>query len=387
MKNVIITFCLFFSFSGLWAQSTPQEDLMIYFVKPAAFNSSSNEFSPFILKDKVLFISDRDEQNSLLKELKVIHEIPRSNIYQFDQKLTAVDGLNDMGNQGQMTYMPEEEVLIVTTNQESSQKRSNKGKRNELTLTFYKIVMWGWKKVGEFPYNSTEYSVGQPTFDPNTETLYFVSNMPGGKGGTDIYSSQLVNNEWSTPINLKSVNTPQNEMFPFIDANSGELYFSSDGYSETGGLDVYRTYPNSELIVKLGYPINSPMDDFGFILDKTSTKGYFSSNRPGGEGMDDVYEFFLHKDAMVAQLINQQTSESIEGYLEIVDLKTRKTIPYFKEQNTFLFAGIRGRQYEVVANSEGYHETRMVITIMGNRQLIIPVMPVQTGDRLQVVQL
>lgn len=145
-----------------------------------------------------------------------------------------------------------------------------------------------------FKYNKVkQYSVADPFISADGQSLYFASNMAGGKGGMDLYvCHRAPNGEWGKPINLESVNTSGNERCPSIGFN-GNFYFASDGRVGMGGLDIYRAkITGDELsdIENLQYPINSPQDDFSLHL-LTETTGFFSSNRFGGMGSDDIYSF------------------------------------------------------------------------------------------------
>jgi outer membrane protein OmpA-like peptidoglycan-associated protein len=152
-----------------------------------------------------------------------------------------------------------------------------------------------WGNVSELPFNSDNYSCGHPALSPDDTKLYFVSDMPGGFGGTDIYVVEYREGQWSSPVNLgREINTEGNEMFPYMD-EFGNLYFSSDGHEGLGGLDVFyvemrEAIPISD-IKNLGAPINSEKDDFGFITNGTRSSGYFSSNRKRGYGDDNLYSF------------------------------------------------------------------------------------------------
>lgn len=134
---------------------------------------------------------------------------------------------------------------------------------------------------------------GSPSFSADERTLYFSSNRRGGKGGVDLYRVPIDNSgRFGRPINLGStINTPGDELFPYVSAN-GKLYFSSDGHPSIGGLDLFVASRNeNEILVEhLGVPINSIGDDFA-ISFSDSTQGYISSNRPGGKGDDDIYFF------------------------------------------------------------------------------------------------
>lgn len=149
-----------------------------------------------------------------------------------------------------------------------------------------------WSDPIPFRYtNTTKWSVGDPYISPDGQTLYFVSDMPGGNGGTDIYkSNRNADGTWSDAVNLgTTINTPGNERSPSVYNNI--LYFSSDGHIGMGGLDIYKTTLDHQLkVVNMGYPMNSPQDDFATSLT-SETSGFLSSNRMNGAGKDDIYTF------------------------------------------------------------------------------------------------
>ncbi|MBD3660854.1 MAG: PD40 domain-containing protein, partial [Arenibacter algicola] len=149
-----------------------------------------------------------------------------------------------------------------------------------------------WRNFSSFPFNNDDYSIGQATFADSGQTLYFSSDMPGGYGGMDVYGSFLNNGIWSMPKNLGSeVNTPLNEVSPFY--FNKRLYFSSDGHTNSGGLDIFQAeikYGQWTNPRNLLNPINSSGDDFSFYL-KDKKSGFFASNREGVKGEDDIFYF------------------------------------------------------------------------------------------------
>ncbi len=151
-----------------------------------------------------------------------------------------------------------------------------------------------WVNITPMPFNDDNYSVGHPALSPDEHTLYFISDMPGSMGQTDIFSAAInADGSYGAPMNLGSqVNTYGKEMFPYV-SQKGNLYFSSDSRGGQGGLDVYVVPLNNKSIapVNLGSPINSSQDDFAFIINNEKKNGYFSSNRTGGKGDDDIYYF------------------------------------------------------------------------------------------------
>ena len=151
-----------------------------------------------------------------------------------------------------------------------------------------------WLDIISLPFNDDNYSVGHPALSNDERTLYFVSDMPGSMGRTDIFTSKInADGTYGPPMNMSSqVNTFGKEMFPYV-SKKGNLYFSSDSREGQGDLDVYVVPLNNKTVkpINLGFPINSTKDDFAFIIDNDTKNGYFSSNRSNGHGDDDIYYF------------------------------------------------------------------------------------------------
>jgi outer membrane protein OmpA-like peptidoglycan-associated protein len=181
----------------------------------------------------------------------------------------------------------------------------------------------GWSGVVSAPFNNNEYSTGHPALSQDGKTLYFVSDMPGGKGGSDIYMV-AINSDGSlgTPKRLgDNINTEGKELFPYLDSN-GTLYFSSNGHMGIGGLDVFYAEAQGSgfgPVNNLGNGVNSPADDFAYKYDPTSQSGYVSSNRedPKAMGSDDIYmveAVEIPCEVTIAVLVtNQNTNAAVAG--------------------------------------------------------------------------
>jgi peptidoglycan-associated lipoprotein len=147
--------------------------------------------------------------------------------------------------------------------------------------------------------DSATVTIGHPTLSKEDDMLIFSSNMAGGQGGKDLWKVKLDNNGMPTgPVsNLgNEINTPKDEMFPFL-RNNGDLYFSSNGISGMGSMDIYRAEKTGEgtwsHVENMKYPINSAGDDFSIVFDGDEERGFFTSNRPGGKGEDDIWRFYV----------------------------------------------------------------------------------------------
>lgn len=204
--------------------------------------------------------------------------------------------LNSKYHEGPVAFFKDGNKMLFTRNNYLNGKyKTSKEGINKLKLYSAEWLGNDWGKLKELPFNSDEYSVGHPSLSKDDKLLYFVSDMPGGFGGTDIYVSKYENNNWSTPINLgPAVNSKGNEMFPFVD-DEGNLYFSSDGHAGLGGLDMFYAKLIEGVMAKkpknLGTPMNSTKDDFGIITDGERKSGFFSSNRRRGGADDDLFRF------------------------------------------------------------------------------------------------
>lgn len=208
-----------------------------------------------------------------------------------------------------------------------------------------------WSQPVPFPYNNVNsYSVGDPFLAEDGQVLYFVSDMPGGKGGMDIYKTYRKGDSWSKPENVKELNTEGHERTPYF-LSADTLFFSSDGRVGMGDLDIFRAVNKSGKwdIVNLGHPYNTPQDDFAFSIEREEKgwKGYLSSNRSNGEGADDIYVF--------SELIKVIVPESIfiEGI--VYDKKTRKPIT-----NAYVkFTDATGKELNVLTDGTGYYKFQM----------------------------
>lgn len=161
-----------------------------------------------------------------------------------------------------------------------------------------------WTEAEALPFfvkdeddDSTQVTVGHPALSADGKVLVFASDAEGGKGGRDLWKSNFNEEKkrWSKPVALASVNTPGDEMYPFIHAD-GTLYFASNGHIGMGGLDIFMAEAQAEdwgNVTNMRSPINSSGDDFAIIFEKEQEKGFFTSNREDGKGSDDIYSFLL----------------------------------------------------------------------------------------------
>ncbi|MEN8927360.1 MAG: OmpA family protein [Flavobacteriales bacterium] len=254
-------------------------------------------------------------------------------VEKFDKNVKSKyhEGPASFSNNGSQMYLTRSNYL-------NRKKGLDTAKHNNLKLYLSEKDSNGkWGKLSEFPYNSDNYSLGHATVTEDGKTMYFSSDMPGGKGVTDIWKSTFEDGRWTQPTNVENVNTEGREMFPYYN-QEGMLYFSSDGHTGLGGLDLYRStqlggsFSNP---VNMGFPLNTNADDFAMIINTEETEGYFSSNRTGGEakGDDDIYRFKNHEPfpeppcLVKGCAMEELTKEKLAGVtVNLIDTKIDRVI-------------------------------------------------------------
>jgi outer membrane protein OmpA-like peptidoglycan-associated protein/tetratricopeptide (TPR) repeat protein len=342
-----------------------------YTVKNLGFNSTGYDFSPALADGGVIYSSSRDSAKAISRistwtgtEFFDMWFVPGDKDQFGKPERIKGDGATRY-HEGAISFTPDKKQVYYTRNNYYNGKTKQSSDKI-IKLKIYRSDVDGntWKNDQNFPYNNDEYSVGHPALTYDGNTMYFVSDMPGGYGSTDIYITKKDSSggDWGTPKNLgPDINTEGREMFPYVDS-SGQLYFSSDAHGGLGGLDIFRARYNDSTarwgkIRNIGAPINSSYDDFGLVYGKDRSYGYLTSNRPDGKGLDDIYEF---------------TDEGIDLDGIVVDAATGKPIcnsnvvmrakPDLIERGRtttecdgkFEFSVVKNTDYAFSASAEGY---------------------------------
>ncbi|MDQ3048507.1 MAG: OmpA family protein [Bacteroidota bacterium] len=295
----------------LWISKTQQFE-----VNPVEnLNSVNSEFGPAFYKDKLVFVSERSK-DMVNYDQSSFNEQPYLNVYVSNLKMNESkpvvtsrarpfsSKINSNYHDGPVCFNSEQNTMYVTrVDYVVNKKDKNFVNLPKLYISRLKGNSWG--KLEPFVYNNDSYATAHPSISSDGQWLFFSSGMPGGQGGMDIYVCKKEGESWSAPKNLGAeVNTSGDEVFPYI-RKDGALYFSSDGHSGFGGLDVFSAAMTSggnfNDVKNLGSPLNSFTDDFGIIFSDDLKTGYISSDRPGGKGADDIYSFIaLNKFLKVA---------------------------------------------------------------------------------------
>ena len=263
------------------------------------FNSRQGDFSPAFASDDytvVYFTSSRDAATG--KNISAVTGEKFTDIFvsKQDRKLAwsqpvPIEGdINTEFDEGMCSFTPDFKTMYFT------RCRNSNNKVWGCQILSAQLVNGKWTKEKAVDIAADSVVIAHPAIAPDELTLYFVSDMPGGQGGKDIWkvTRNNVTDNWGRPENLgPSVNTPGDEVFPYVHPD-GTLYFSSNGHIGLGGLDIFKASGENGrwTVENMGYPINSPADDFGITFQAETERGYFSSSRTL-RGDDDIYAFSL----------------------------------------------------------------------------------------------
>nr|WP_315197500.1 OmpA family protein [uncultured Flavobacterium sp.] len=274
-----------------------------YSMEDSEINTEFSDYGTSFFGDKIVFSSARTNGKVYQRKDSWTGE-GFTNLFMAskndDGRLSTVerfsDNINSKFNESTAVFTKDGETVYFTRNNYLEKK--GKDKDGTIMLKIYRATLKkdAWENITELPFNSNNYSVAHPALSPDEKSLYFASDMPGTLGQSDIFKVAInFDGSFGIPENLgDTINTEGRETFPYVTANN-ELYFASDGHPGLGGLDVFvcklekeKRYIN---VLNVGEPINSPKDDFAFLIDAGTKLGYVTSNRDGGAGNDDIYKF------------------------------------------------------------------------------------------------
>ena len=259
---------------------------------------------------------------------------------------------------------------------------------------------WSFPENIGKPINSGAWEA-QPSISADGRSLYFVSNRPGGIGKMDIWKSIMQDDgNWGEPINLgKEVNSPDNEMSPFIHRDNQTLYFSSDGWTGMGGYDLFVSRIGQDSLwtepKNLGYPINSWSDEIGMIVTTEGNKAYYSS-AVGDTTGKDIFEFDLYTEIrpepvsyFKGNVYDSKTGKPLYAIFLLIDLDTEETVmqAFSDRDGEFLVCLPTNRNYALNVSREGYLFYSRNFALKGITEISdpylmdVPLHPIKVGEK------
>ena len=331
------------------------------------FNSRRDDYSPCLGgedNDKLYFSSTRNDAEG--DEMSGVTGMKAADIFvsekddkgKWSKPEPVASGLNTAYDEGACCISADgKEMYLTQCTFEDAAPRYAK-----IMISNRADASWGQAK--EFHLTRDTLSAfAHPAISPDSEWLYFVSDMPGGVGGLDIWRTRIMNGMAMGVENLgEPINTPGNEMFPTFRPN-GDLYFSSDGHPGMGGLDIF-IYKDSTLIHP-GFPLNSQADDFGMTFEGAYNRGYFSTSRNDGRGNDHIWWF---ENPEVVQIIKGVIYE-MDGYglpdaeAYIVGSDGTNQHSLVKSDGSFEYVAKPGTDYIILGTCGGFLNHKEEITV------------------------
>ena len=349
------------------AQNAPQwkEQGSRYTVKRMdVFNSRRADYSPMLFGDdfdRLYFTSTRNDAQG--DELSGITGTKPADIFvsekddkgKWSRPEVVQGGLNTDYDEGACSFSADGREMYLTV----CQTDPSYPRYAQIMKSSRSDASWG--KPSEVKISSDTLSgYAHPAISPDGQWLYFCSDMPGGKGGLDIWHVRLTTSGMGGVENLGDpINTPGDEMFPAFRPN-GDFYFSSNGHPGMGGLDIFIATIDPKtrhyVLEHPGYPLNSQGDDFGMTFEGPYNRGYFCSNRGDGRGWDHIYSF---ENPEIVQAIKGWVYE-MDGYeltaaeVHLVgDDGTNETLSV-RSDGSFAYVVTPGVSYVMLATCKGF---------------------------------
>ncbi|MEL1247812.1 OmpA family protein [Flavobacterium helocola] len=333
-------------------------------------NSEFFDYGPTFFGKQIVFTSSRSEGNQYSK----IHDWTKQNFTDLfvasidnNGKLGSVENfsktVNTKYNESSPVFTKDGKTMYFTRNNYNDGKK-RKSDDKVIMEKIYKaeLVNGEWTNIKEVPFSNDNYKTAHPTLSPDEKTMYFASDMPGSFGFSDLYKVSIDSNgKFGSPENLgPTINTEGRETFPFIDADNN-LFFASDGHPGLGGLDIFeaKSANNSfEKPVNVGKPLNSPMDDFGYVTNKDGL-GFFSSNRDGGSGFDDIYTFTVCTHTLSGLITDVDTKEMLPNAKAILfdDKMNQISETTASENGSYSFKIECDKKYYIRVSKQEYETT------------------------------
>ncbi len=384
--NIVASIILFSLYGFGMSQNPPVKnvtnkkvDFEVYNVH--GLNTEYADFSPVLYKSEFIFASDRQYNFNIIGEdnwsntkhvnIFKAHIKSQANDSVVFDKIHLFDNIFvDDDHSGPICFSQDGNTAIFTKITYRKQKVFKSGSpRPQLYET--KFVDGKWSKPEKLNFVKVTSSYGHPTLSSDGKKLYFVSDEFGGKGGKDIFVSEMTPSGWGMPFPLNEINTKGDELFPTIVGD--ELYFSSNGRGGEGGLDLFVSYNENGKWSEpqnLGNTINTSFDEFGIVFNINKQSGYFSSNRDNGLGEDDIYYFnrietvTLEDNSLSGQFTYKYLNDKIPGGLEVMLLDEDGNIVSTTKTNadgTFDFKNLKSDQRYTIKLSENGEDVELTL--------------------------
>ena len=212
-------------------------------------------------------------------------------------------------------------------------------------------------------FADSSITVGHPALNATEDTIYFVSDAPGGLGGKDIWMAELDGGQWVNAQPLGAgINTTADEMYPYVHED-GSLYFASNGHPGYGGLDIYKAYRDTTvtdstvwILFNMGPSFNGIGDDFGITFEGNTQNGFFSSNKGDKKGFDKIYRFWLPEMEFIAEgtISDEEGTPLSDAKIRLVSSDGTNSKLNARRDGTYKIKLKRDVKYVMLVTARGY---------------------------------
>ncbi len=327
------------------------------------------------------------------------------------QLAAPIRNINSSGNEGAPTLSADGQFMFYTSCADrfgnyGAQDRKGMG---SCDIFYSQNINKQWTKpinIGS-PVNSGQWET-QPSFSSDGKTLYFIRGFQGRDGlkHQDIYMTAVgVDGKFGEPVKLgPNINTPGQEESVYIHPDNMTLYFSSDGHTGMGGLDIFMSKRQSDgswgPAINLGYPINTWKDENSLLVDPAGKIAYFASDRSGGFGGLDIYSFELPQEYrpeeityVKGKVFDAKTSKGLDASFELIDLSTQQQVlkSYSAKDGNFLVTLTANKNYLLNVSKNGYLYYSDNFSLKDVKadyntpfKLDVPLQPIDTGYTVEL---
>ncbi|MBR1631620.1 MAG: OmpA family protein [Paludibacteraceae bacterium] len=324
----------------------------------------SSSFCPVYIgssTDAVMFTSNRRERSARVQKNSSITGVPPNHLWQMRRNASGkweeaalVEGVNTDADEGVCTFTSDGSTMYFSRG--LAVNGSDHGAA--IFSSSRSGGTWAEPQYVELFKDST-ITVAHPTISADGQTMYFVSDAPGGVGGLDLWKAERIDGSWLVENLGRPINTEDDEMFPYLRSN-GELYFASRGHAGFGGLDLFKAVMNADStayeVLNLGWPINSAGDDFGITFAPDKEEGFFSSNRNQKRFVDQIYSFQLPE--LVCEVHGRITDTDgdvlADGFVRLVGDDGTNARVLTRKDGTYRFRLQPGVRYAMLGGARGH---------------------------------
>lgn len=348
-------------------------DSALFEVNPIMIPGASVAFSAVNYQDGILFSSTSDagtkDPYTGTSYLDLFYSKNEVGNWKIPVK---VENVNGKFHDGIATVSKDESMMIITRSNYMGKSRlgsTDDAMNNTQLYSSVKDSEGKWTAPELLAFCDANHMYAHPAFSPDSKELYFSSDLPGGSGGMDLHKVSYDGSTWGTPTNLGEwVNTAGDEVFPSLNG-SDSLFFSSDGMTSIGGLDILFSVKRDGNWTRpehLSYPINSASDDFGISFNTGGDSGMLSSDR---EGQDKLYNFLMFNPEIAIDGLVTDVDElkPLEGVTVTIENLTDGTVDVLTsgENGKFTYDLLPGKEYRIRAERDDYLDITQNVSTVG----------------------